>query len=137
AMARSEWEHDPRFRTNPDRVAHRSALDPMVAETFAARPTAEWLERLQREGVPTAPIQRVDQVLADEQVLHRGMLTEMDHPAHGRVRTLGTPIKVDGQMECAALPPPRLGEHTESVLKDLLGYPSERLVELRQSGAIA
>jgi crotonobetainyl-CoA:carnitine CoA-transferase CaiB-like acyl-CoA transferase len=94
----------------------------------------DWLEALQREGVPAAPIQSVDQVLSDPQVKHRQMVMELSHPALGRVPTLGTPIKVDGALGLEVAPAPRLGEHTEEVLMGLLAYPGERVERLRDEG---
>ena len=136
AMDRAAWEHDPRFATNQQRVANRAALEPLIVETFATQPTAEWLERLHREGVPAAPIQRVDEVLADEQVKYRGMIADLDHPVHGRMPTLGTPIKVDGAMMLDVAPPARLGQHTADVLRDVAGYDAARIDALRSSGVI-
>lgn len=136
AMERPEWESDPRFATNPDRVAHRAALDPLIVERFTARTTAKWLERLHREGVPAAPIQRVDQVLTDEQVRYRGMVTTMEHPVYGRVPTLGTPIKIDGDLKLDVDPPARLGQHTADVLRDVAGYDAGRIDALRAAGVI-
>ena len=136
AMDRAAWEHDPRFATNQQRVANRAALEPLIVDTFATKPTAEWLERLHREGVPAAPIQRVDQVLADEQVKYRGMIAGLDHPVHGRMPTLGTPIKVDGAMTLDVAPPARLGQHTADVLRDVAGYDAARIDALRSSGVI-
>ncbi len=136
AVERPEWETDARFATNRDRVANREALMPLVEAVFRARPSAEWLARLHEAGVPAAPIQTVDRVLDDPQVQHRRMVVEMDHPRHGRLPTLGTPIKVDGAMDRPVAPPPRLGEHTEAVLGGLLKYPAERLAALRRDGVI-
>jgi crotonobetainyl-CoA:carnitine CoA-transferase CaiB-like acyl-CoA transferase len=86
--------------------------------------------------VPAAPIQRVDQVLADEQVRYRAMVSEMDHPVHGRVPTLGTPLKVDGAMSLDVTPPARLGQHTDDVLRDVAGYDAARIEALRRTGVI-
>jgi len=136
ALGRPEWERDPRFLTNRDRVANRAALMPLVEAELATRTTADWLARLEAEGVPAAPIQSVDRVLDDVQIRQRGMVVEMDHPVHGRVPTLGTPLKVDGAMGLSVAPPPRLGEHTDRVLRELLEYPAARIAELRSAGAI-
>ncbi len=136
ALGRQEWERDPRFLTNRDRVVNREALMPLVEAELATRTTAEWLARLEAAGVPAAPIQSVDRVLDDAQVRQRGMVVEMDHPVHGRVPTLGTPLKVDGAMGLSVAPPPRLGEHTDRVLRELLEYPAARIAELRSTGAI-
>jgi crotonobetainyl-CoA:carnitine CoA-transferase CaiB-like acyl-CoA transferase len=136
AMERNDWQHDPRFHKNGDRVANRADLEPLLVAAFRARPTAEWLDRLNREGVPAAPIQRVHEVLADEQVRHREMVTDMDHPVHGRMPTLGTPIKVDGVVKLTVAPPARLGQDTDDVLRDVVGYTAERIAGLRRSGVI-
>ncbi len=136
ALARPEWERDPRFLTNRDRVLNREALMPLVEAELRTRTTADWLQRLQAEGVPAAPIQSVDRVLDDPQVRQRGMVVELEHPVHGRLPTLGTPLKVDGALGLAVAPPPRLGEHTDLVLRDLLQYPAARIAELRSAGVI-
>jgi CoA:oxalate CoA-transferase len=137
AAGRPEWEDDPRFATNRARVEHRETLVPLLEAAFAERPTEEWLARLHAEGVPVAPIRTVDRVLADPQVRQRRMVVELDHPALGRLPTLGTPIKVDGAGGFAPAPPARLGEHTTAVLTRLLACPPERLDALRRAGVIA
>jgi formyl-CoA transferase/CoA:oxalate CoA-transferase len=136
ALGHPEWECDPRFATNRDRVAHRTALLPLVERAFAGRTTEAWLARLREEGVPAAPILSVDRVLADPQVHHRGMVTELHHGELGALPTLGTPIKIEGADKLGITPPPGLGEHTEETLKTLLGYPAERIAALRDGGAV-
>jgi CoA:oxalate CoA-transferase len=137
AVEHPEWATDPRFRTNRDRVANREALMPLIERVFAERSTAEWLARLQAGDVPAAPIQSVDRVLADPQVLHRRMVVEIDHPEHGPLPTLGTPIKVDGALDLAVTAAPRLGQHTDEILTVLLKYSGECVTALRQQGVIA
>jgi formyl-CoA transferase/CoA:oxalate CoA-transferase len=136
ALGRSQWERDPRFDTNQRRVEHRAILIPEIEAVTRTRSTAEWLEVLHREGVPAAPINAVDQVLADPQVKHRRMVVEVEHPALGRLPTLGSPIKAEGQMEIEVRVAPGLGEHTEAVLGGLLGYSRERVQELREQGVV-
>jgi formyl-CoA transferase/CoA:oxalate CoA-transferase len=137
AVDHPEWEHDPRFATNRDRVAHRAALIPLVEAAFTARTTEAWLARLHARGVPAAPIQSIDAVLADPQVAQRQMVVDLAHPRLGPVPTLGTPLKIDGQLGLTPGPPPRLGEHTEAVLRDLLGYAPARVAALRREGVVA
>ena len=137
AVEQPEWERDPRFATNRDRVGHRATLVPMIESLFATRTTDEWLTRLQAEGVPATPILTVDRVLADPQVRARGMVVELEHPAHGRLPTLGTPIKVDGAMTLVPTPPPRLGEHTDAILREVLRYPDSRIDDLRRARVVA
>jgi len=137
AAGRPEWEHDPRFATNRERVARRDELGGLIAARFAEDSTDTWLARLQAEGVPAAPIQTIDRVLVDPQVKHREMVTVMEHPVHGPLPTLGTPITADGALGLDVTPPPPLGQHTDDVLGTLLEYPPERIAALRRSGAIA
>ena len=136
ASGHPEWEHDPRFATNRDRVANRPALMALVGDVMKTRTTDEWLSRMQAEGVPAAPILGVDRVLEDPQVKHRQMVVEMKHPRHGATPTLGTPIKCDGDMGLDVIPPPRLGEHTDALLRGLLDYDTGRIDALRQAGVI-
>jgi crotonobetainyl-CoA:carnitine CoA-transferase CaiB-like acyl-CoA transferase len=136
ALGRAEWEEDPRFATNRDRVAHREVLMPLVEAIVATRTTDEWLARLTAEGVPATPILTVDGVLTDPQVKARQMVVEMRHPRLGAVSTLGTPVKVDGGMGLTVSPPPALGEHTDAVLREILECSDERLADLRRAGVI-
>jgi len=137
AVEHPEWEHDPRFASNRDRVANRGTLMALIETVFKEHGTDEWLTRLNAAGVPVAPIQAVDRVLADPQVRHRRMVAEVEHPGHGPLPTLGTPIKIDGQLGLDITPPARLGQHTDAVLGELLGYPAERLATLRRDGVVA
>jgi crotonobetainyl-CoA:carnitine CoA-transferase CaiB-like acyl-CoA transferase len=137
AAGHGDWITDPRFASNADRVANRALVMSLIEATFATRTTDAWLERLQAEGVPAAPIQTVDRVLSDPQVRHRGMVVELEHERLGRIPTLGTPIKVEGAGSFTVTPPPRLGEHTDQVLATLLKYPGERIDALRRQGVIA
>ena len=137
AIERTEWARDARFAANRDRVGNREALMHLIEAVFRERPTAEWLTRLHAAGVPAAPILSVDRVLADPQVRHRRMVVELEHPRHGALPTLGTPIKVDGALDAPLAAPARLGEHTDAVLRDLLKYPAERVAALRREGVIA
>ncbi len=136
ALGKKEWERDPRFATNAERVRNREALIPLIEEIFKRRTTREWLDVLHREGVPAAPIQSVDQVLADPQVHLRKMVTSLQHPTLGRLPTLGSPIKVDGHLEVPLALPPALGEHTQEVLTKLLGYSHQQIESLRGRGVI-
>jgi formyl-CoA transferase/CoA:oxalate CoA-transferase len=136
AIDRPDLVEDPRFDSNPKRVERRDDLVPMLEAVFPGRTTQEWLARLQEEGVPAAPINTVDRVVSDPQVLLREMVVDLEHPRLGPIRTLGTPIKAAGMPPFRPFPPPGLGEHTEAILRELLDYPSERIADLRRRGVL-
>jgi crotonobetainyl-CoA:carnitine CoA-transferase CaiB-like acyl-CoA transferase len=130
----SELVDEPRFRRFSDRLEHRDELLPILQERLLERTTAEWLERLQGQ-VPCAPVNTVGQALEDEQVLARDMVIEVPSEQWGSVRQTGNPIK----LSCAEPrkdPAPALGQQTDHVLANVLGYPSERIDQLRSGGVI-
>jgi crotonobetainyl-CoA:carnitine CoA-transferase CaiB-like acyl-CoA transferase len=137
AIERPDLEIDARFDSNAKRVERRAELVPVLEAVFPARTTAEWLARLQREGVPVAPINSVDQVVNDPQVLLREMVVDLEHPTLGTLRTLGTPVKEAGAPPFRPVPPRALGEDTDAVLRELLGYSTERIAELRKRRVVA
>jgi formyl-CoA transferase/CoA:oxalate CoA-transferase len=136
AIERPDLAADPRFDSNPKRVERRDELVPVLEAVFPARTTAEWLVRLQREGVPVAPINTVDRVVSDPQVRLREMVVDLEHPTLGTLSTLGTPVRAAGSPPFRPAPPRALGEDTASVLRELLGYQPERIDALRQRGVI-
>ena len=131
-----ELVDDPRFATNPLRVAHRDELLPLVAAAMAVRTSAAWVELLDAAGVPVGPIQTVDQVVEDPQVLARGMIGEVEHPTAGTLRTIGCPVRLTVTPPRVRSAPPTLGQHTNDVLTEL-GVDPDRVAELRASGAVA
>lgn len=118
---------DPRFCTNRLRGQHRADLLALVQPIFRLRPRSDWLQRFRAQGIPCGPINTLDEVYRDPQVEHLGIVQEVDHPTAGRIRLAGSPIRADEAQLPVRLPPPRLGEHTEEVLRDLLGYDDERI----------
>jgi crotonobetainyl-CoA:carnitine CoA-transferase CaiB-like acyl-CoA transferase len=134
-MGLAQLEHEPRFASFADRLAHRDDLLPILEARFATKPTADWLAAL-RGHVPCAPVNSVREALGDEQVRARGMILEVDHPVFGRMRQVACPIKTDGTATAPA-PGPRLGEHTDRLLGDLLGYGAGTIESLRARGVIA
>jgi crotonobetainyl-CoA:carnitine CoA-transferase CaiB-like acyl-CoA transferase len=136
AIGRPELADDPRYDTNPKRVARRAEVDALLTEVLATRTVAEWDAVLERYDVPHAPILEVSEVLANPQVLARGMVTEYDHPRLGKFPALGRAIRFPDHEGAPIKAPPLLGEDDERVLGGLLGYSPERIAELRRDGVI-
>jgi formyl-CoA transferase len=125
-----EWESDPRFADNAARVANREAMVGLIAETIRTRPAAEWLEKLEKAGIPAGPINSVGQALADVQAQHRAMVRMI-----AGTPLVGSPVRIDGDRADSALPPPALGQHTADVLHEL-GIDAADVLRLRQHGIV-
>ena len=114
---RPELLDDSRFAANEARVAHRHELEPLLEEAFAARPAAEWLERLEAVRLPCGAVNDVRDVVEHPQLAHNGLVVEVDSPA-GRLPAVGSPFLVDGERPPSGAVP-ALGEHTAEVLAEL------------------
>lgn len=136
AGGRPELSADPRFATNPQRVANRDVLVPILAEMVKPRTRAQWIADLEAAGVPCGPINTLDDVFDDAQVKARGLRVDLPHPSAGEVKLVGSPIKMSATPPEALRHPPLLGEHTDAVLQDMLGYSAERIAELRAKGVL-
>ena len=136
AAGRPELADDPRFATNGKRVENRAEMTRVIQEFFGKRSTAEWLERLEAAGVPNGPINDLAQVFEEPQVKARGLKIELEHKAAGALPLVASPMRFSGTPLEYRLPPPLLGEHTEAVLKDLLGKSEAEIAALRAAGAI-
>ena len=126
-----------KYRTQPARLADKAFIDARLADILRTRSSAYWLERLQARRIPCARVNRLDEALADEQVLARNMVVELRHPQGGSTRGPGNPIKLSRTDEESFAPAPLLGEHTDAVLADILGYSEERRLGLRRQGVVA
>jgi crotonobetainyl-CoA:carnitine CoA-transferase CaiB-like acyl-CoA transferase len=135
-MGLKELAEDPRFSTMDRRVENRGELIPILEREFRKRPRDEWLERLRRLGFPCGPVYTLDEVFRDPHVLSRGMLIEMEHPELGVIKQIGPPMKFSETPCTVGSPPPRLGEHTEEVLRAVAGYSDEEIERLRRASAI-
>lgn len=134
-IGRPELRDDPRFATNSQRVSNRQELLTVLNEVFAAQDAAHWLAALERAGLPCGPINTVEDVFAHPQAGPRQMVLEAEHPTAGTVRMAGFPYKLSGTPAAVRRPPPRLGEHTDEVLREL-SYSAAEIAALREGAVI-
>ena len=131
-----ELANDARFATNGKRVENRDALKRLLDAIFARRTKKEWGELLDAAGVPNGPINDIAQVFAEPQVQARGVRIEVEHPVAGRLPMVASPMRFSATPIEHRTPPPRLGEHTDAVLKEILGKSDAEIARLRSSGAL-
>jgi formyl-CoA transferase len=135
-IGKEEWIDDPRFESNPKRVENRDVILPLIAEVMAGKTCDEWVDLLVGAYIPCGPVNDMRGLFSDPQVAHRGMAVEIGHPTIGTLRLTGLPIRFSETAGTIRLPPPLLGEHTEELLADVLGYSREKIEDLRRQGAI-
>jgi crotonobetainyl-CoA:carnitine CoA-transferase CaiB-like acyl-CoA transferase len=129
---------DPRFASNEQRVRNREDLYRLLEPVIAAKRQEDWVQGLAKLGVPCSPVNTVDQVFADPQVRARGMQIAMPHPLAGKgtVELIGNPIKYSATPVGYRRPPPCLGQHTDEVLRELLGLGDGEIASLRRDGIV-
>jgi formyl-CoA transferase len=132
----AEWARDERFARNESRVRHRGTLVPLVAAVVATRTQHEWLAALEAVGVPCGPINKLDQVFADPQLLARGMKIDLPHPLAGSVPQVNVPVKMSGTPLVPENPPPLLAQHTLQVLRERLALSEDQIATLAAEGVI-
>lgn len=125
-----------RYDTQPGRWEDRALINAKLGEVISGHNTDYWLKKLQEKKIPCAPVNRFSEALEDEQVLHRNMVIELKHPDGKSTRGPGNPVKLSRNNEESFSPAPKLGEHTDSVLGQLLGYKPDQISTLRQLGVI-
>jgi formyl-CoA transferase len=135
-LGRTEWTTMPEFADNASRVRNREALAARIESITSEHPRSHWLALLEANDIPCGPINDYAQVFADPQVRAREMVVEVDHPTLGRLRTLGSPLKMSGTPPDVHRRAPLLGEHTDAVLREA-GFRDEEIASMRKAGAIA
>src|SRR3954464_12502450 len=132
---RPELARDERFKTNELRAKNRAALNGEMNKALARRTSAEWIEALNKIGVPCGPIYKMDEVFADPQVKHLGAAAEVNHPRLGRLRILNQAVKLSRTPATLKTATPEIGQHTDEVLREL-EYSDAEIAQLRKQGVV-
>ncbi|VXA95214.1 CaiB/BaiF CoA transferase family protein [Pseudomonas sp. 8O] len=127
---------DPRFATNKARVAHRAELIPLLRQATVFKTTAQWIELLEKAGVPCGPINDLQQVFADPQVQARGLRLDLPNALGSNTPQVASPLRLSATPVAYRAAPPLLGQHTDSLLQRLLGMSEMQIAELREAGVI-
>jgi len=130
-----EMATDPRYSTNGARDANRASLVAKLQEVFLTRSYDEWEKLLAANGIPVGKVNTLAEAVAHPQVAARGSLVEIDHPSVGKRKVVGVPARLSATPGAVRSPSPRLGEHTDEVMKDLLGLGAKEIAKLRDAKA--
>lgn len=136
AIGCPELTDDPRYRTTLDRSRHRDSLIPKLQQVFLTRTYEEWEALLLANDIPVGAINNLAQAVAHPQVKARGSLVEFNHPQAGKVRVVGTPVRLSKTPAAMCTPAPTRGQHTAEVLRDVLGMNADEIAALDAAGAI-
>lgn len=130
AIDRIDIMDDPRFETGWLRTQNYEALEPILTEAMKTRTTQKWVEELEQASIPCGPVNTIDRVANDEHIAARDMIIDVNHPEAGRLKVVNTPFKFSRTPCKAEHAAPGLGEHTEEVLRGLLGLSKQEIDRL-------
>ncbi len=135
-LGRSELANDPRFNTNALRTQNVDQLKEILDSVFVHKTIEEWLSELEIAGIPCGPINTIDKVVVNPQIIARDMIVSTNHPVAGTVKMAGIPIKLSDTPGTVAQPAPLLGQHTEEILQEFLGLSIQEISKLRENKVI-
>ena len=124
------------YNTNAKRIARREKIDQLIQEKILQKNIDDWVKIFDEKGITSGPVYTMEQIFHDPQVIARKIVEEMDHPRHGLIKTIGLPYGSCGFKSDIQGPAPLLGEHSEKILSDVLGYERERITRLLADGVI-
>jgi CoA:oxalate CoA-transferase len=135
-LGRRDLIDHPKFKTNPLRCDNRKELIPILQHEMQKKTAQEWFDTFERHAIPYSPINTLKQICEDPHIAHRNMLVEIDQPIVGKMRVCASPLKLSETPGEVYAPAPMLGEHSEQVLLEVLGYSHEKIARLQAEGVI-
>jgi succinate---hydroxymethylglutarate CoA-transferase len=135
-LGRPGWKEDPKFVVNAQRVAHRDELEREIEKITVTKTTQEWLEIFEGKGMPYAAVNDVLTALTHEHTKARNMVVEVEHEQCGPIKLVNSPVKYSETKPRVRSPPPTLGQHTDEVLRELLGWDDAEIQELKGKGVV-
>jgi len=135
-IGKEAWIEDKRFNTMSGRISNSATLEGMLTEIFRQKSRDEWLVLFQREGVIASPVNNIEQVVSDRHINSREMILEVSHKRLGKLKVVGTPMKFSRTPCSIKKASPDLGEHTDEVLKEMLGMSVKDIRKLKETGAV-
>ncbi|MEW6671274.1 MAG: CoA transferase [Thermodesulfobacteriota bacterium] len=135
-IEREDLTSDPRFYSNPARTENIKTLAGIIQDEIGKRTTAQWSDIFKEAGLPYSPINNMEQICQDPIVRHRNMLVEVDQPTAGKVTIAGSPIHLSETPGKVYAPAPLLGEHSEEILREILGYSRREIDRLLAEGVV-
>ncbi|KAN0116898.1 caib/baif family protein-like protein [Hyaloscypha variabilis] len=135
-LGHPEWKTSPKFAINTSRVANRVELDTLIEAITQTKTTSEWLEVFEGSGLPYSAVNDIQGTLNHEHVLARGMVKEMEHEWCGSIKMVNTPVKYSESRPSIRSVPPMLGQHTDEILREVLGLSGSEIEKLKAEGAV-
>jgi succinate---hydroxymethylglutarate CoA-transferase len=135
-LSKPEWKTDPKFDVNKSRVSHRNELEAAIEAITQEKTTKEWLDIFEGSGLPYAAVNDVQDTLSHNHVQARGMVIEMEHEGCGKIKMVNTPVKYSESKPRIRSVPPMLGQHTDEVLREVLGMSGSEIQGLKEEGAV-
>jgi succinate---hydroxymethylglutarate CoA-transferase len=135
-LGRPEWKTDSKFAINAARVANRVELDALIEIITQKKTTEEWLQVFEGSGLPYSAVNDIQDTLNHEHTIARNMVKEMDHEWCGPIKMVNTPVKYSESRPGIRSPPPVLGQHTDEVLREVLGLSEAQIQGLKDEGAV-
>ena len=135
-IGREDLLDDPKYKTNPLRTENKKELIPILEVEMAKKTTKEWGDIFENAGLPYSPINNMKEICEDPHIAHRKMLVEIDQPGIGKMKIAGSPIRLSETPGEVYAPAPLLGQHSEDVLREILGYSQEEIGSLKEEGVI-